>query len=124
MNINLIPNIEPVDKFVDYFMHSVGQPFSVSETHISVDGGIPTLDALPKKPPKLPIVLITEPEAAARQAESMMKNEHSEMKALGLKSISKTYKRHIESDISTDNNNNSSSSKKNKSISGFVDVFG
>ena len=117
MNLNLIPNVEPADKFVKYFVESIGRPYDVSEKYISVVGGIATLDLIKKKSPKLPIVLVSEPEAAANQAKKTLDNDKSEFSVADLKAAAVGSKRHKSSKRAKDN------TKKIKSVSKFTDVF-
>jgi hypothetical protein len=92
MDVNLVPNIEPAQKFVDYFVRSVGKPFVPSSEYISVEGGIVVVDPQPKVQPGAKVELISSPEATRQQAEEILKEERSELSLESVKALKRQRK--------------------------------
>ena len=78
LNLNLIPNIEPYDKYINYFKDTADTP-ATSDDYIYIPGTIPTQEEVKKDPPKKAsgaIQLISpRPEVIAKRQEEELKRK-------------------------------------------------
>ena len=123
MNVNLVPNIEPSQKFIEYFMRSAGKCMvEVVEDpdFIVVAGDVPVMNASidVTKKPKQPVQIITEPEAAVQKAEQVMSD---------IKENSSKRSHESDDDASTDSppakKQKRMSNKQKFSLLEFSDIF-
>ena len=76
MNLNLIPNIEPHQKYIDYFAETANTP-ATSADYILIQGQIPIQEELKKEPKAKPgtVQLIDpRPEVLADRAQEELKS--------------------------------------------------
>ena len=123
MNVNLVPNIEPSRKFIEYFMRSAGKSmveYVDDPGFIVVPGDIPVInpDVDVMKKPKQPVQIITEPEAAVQKAEQVMAD---------LKQDSGSKRKHSDDEDSSEDHSPAKKSKKQQkhhfSALEFSDIF-
>ena len=86
-----MPNIEPTDKFVTYFVKSIAQPIP-DISYISVEGGIVVVDPQPRPEPEAKVQLISPPEATRQQAEEILKEDRAELSLEGVKALKRQKK--------------------------------
>lgn len=92
MDVGLVPNIEPAQKYVDFFASRPMKQFVPSQTFIPVEGGIVVVDPQPKLPPDAKVQLISAPEAARQQAEATMKEDRADLSIEGVKAMKRKRK--------------------------------